>query len=363
MSDKNKTENLERSIARYYDQFSVKRVALATLLVGIGSLLATLLVLYLSGSALFAGLACLAAGFALINVCFLTIVPPARSLETAKELICAALHDPGRIVAYDNQRVQLKDEKGRVHTLKARDMVVWTHQVVPHIIATQAGGDVEVTKKTPRQLTASERKYIEERRKEVLDMEKSIAEERKQVESDRKELEARTADLNEAEEVVIARLNNVEQMEAELEQLRIAAAERAEADTTARDPALVKAKEAELHAKETELAEMRERLAEDRKSFDLQKSQVEALKKPAAGAASDAKAKGHQKVNPERSLEAREAALEARLKKLEEEAKDIEERASFVAESENSLIERLDALTHREATVEQSEIDAGLRKD
>lgn len=364
MSNSDKTAKLERSIERYYERLSVKRIALATLLVGLGSLFAAFLIFYFSGSALFAGLGCLATGFALTNVCFLTIVPPARALEASKAIICGAVHDPSRIVAYDKQKVQLKDEKGRVQTLKARDMVIWSELVVPHLIAGQAGGSAVISERTPRKLTASERKYIEERRKEVLEMEKSIAEERKRIESDRKELEARTTDLNEAEEVVISRLNNVEQAEAELEQLRVIAAERAEADASKQDPAVAKARELELQAKEAELAAMRERLADDRKSLEEQKSQMEQLRQTVSDASSQSSSKAADTGEQSgQSLEAREAALAARLKELEEAAEDIEARAMFVTESENSLIERLDALTHREATIEQSEIDAGLRKD
>lgn len=363
MNNKTKAARLERSIARYYDRYSVKRIALATLLVGLGSLLAALLVLYFTGSALFAGLSCLATGFVLTNIIFLTMVPPSSLLENTKKIICAAIHDPSRIVTYDKQKVQLKDEKGVVHTLKPRDMVIWTDQVVPHLIAGQAERKPDASKKVPRKLTASERKYIEERRKEVLEMEKSIAEERKRIEADRKELEARTADLNEAEEVVISRLNNVEQAEAELVQLKIAAAERAEADAAALDPAVAKAKAAELQAKEAELATMRARLAEDRESLDQQKSQMEALRESTTRAPFPAEAEANAGRGSGQSLEAREAALEKRLQDLESAAREIEERATYVTESENSLIERLDELTHREATIEQSEINSGLRKD
>jgi len=364
MNNKNKTANLEKSIARYYDRYSVKRIVVATLLVSLGSLSAAFLVFLSFDSALFAGLACLVTGFVLTNVCFLSIVPPARSLEATKEMICAAIHDRSRIVAYDKQKVQLKDVKGQVHTLKARDMVIWSEQVVPHLIADQAEGGAVLSKKTPRKLTASERKYIEERRKEMLEMEQSIAQERKRIESDRKELEARTADLNQAEEVVISRLYKVEEAEAELEQLKIAAAERAEADAAALDPAVAKAKEAELKAKEAELAAMRQRLAEDRKSLDQQKSQMEQLRESTMRGPLPAEAQADSGGSgAPGSIEAREAALEARMKELEAAAQEIEERAMYVTESENSLIERLDELTHREATIEQNEIDAGMRKD
>jgi hypothetical protein len=39
------------------------------------------------------------------------------------------------------------------------------------------------------------------------------------------------------------------------------------------------------------------------------------------------------------------------------------QRTDYVTNSENSLIERLDALSQRESSVEQSEVNAGLRKD
>ena len=338
--------------------------ARATLFVVLGCLLAAFLVFLWFDSALLAILACFVTGFVLTNVCFLLIVPPSRELEATKEMICAAVQDPSRIVAYSKQNVQLKDDKGRVHTLKGRDMVIWSGQVVPHLIAGQTEGGTKASKKTPRKLTASERKYIEERRKEVLEMEKSIAEDRKRIEADRKELEARTAHLNEAEEVVISRLYKVEEAEAELEQLKIAASERAEADAAALDPEVAKAREAELQTKEAELAAMRARLAEDRKSLDQQKSEMEQLTESTSREPARAGAKAETEGgDPAQSIEAREAALEARLKELEAAAQDIEERAMYVTESENSLIERLDELSHREATIEQSEIDAGTRED
>jgi hypothetical protein len=363
MNDKSKRVNLERAITRDYSRFLVKRIALAALLVGLGSLLAALLVFLIFGNALFAVLACLVVGFALTNLCFLTIVPPTRSMEARKQLVFAAIHEPKRIAAYDKQTLQLRDESGRLHTMKARDRAVWANHVVPYLIASQAEGDGAVVEKAPRQLTASERKYIEQRRKEVLDLEASIAKERKRIELDRKEIEVRTADLNDAEEVVISRLNTVEQAEAELEQLKIAAAERAEANAVGSDPVAAQAKEAELHAKEAELIKMRERLAVGQKMLEEQKAQMEQLRKTTTRAPFPAGSGTDKEASLEQSLESREAALEDRMKELEAEAREIEERVLFVTESENSLIERLDALTHREANIEQNEINSGLRQD
>ncbi|TVP80711.1 MAG: hypothetical protein EA353_03205 [Puniceicoccaceae bacterium] len=358
-----KTEKIEKLVLRFYDRHSAKRVALATFIVGFLSLGAFFIVFFWLESVLFAALAFLLLGFISINVCFLTIVPPANSLKATRELICAALRDPSRIVSYDKQKVRLKGEKGTVVTLTSRDMTVWNDLVVPYIIANKADVGAQQSERASRVLTASERKYIEQRREEVIELEKTIAEERKSIEMDRKEIEARTADLNQAEEVVITRLNNVEQAEAELEQLRITTSERVDQSAQTYDPAIAKAREAELQAKEAELVKMRECLAEDRKNLELQQSQMKQLKKSvsrppfAVGKASGEGAALGQ------SLEEREAALEARMKRMEALAREIEERANFVTESENSLIERLDALSHREANIEQGEINAGIRQD
>ena len=362
MARNTKLEKLEDAVIRYYDRYSAKRVALATFLVGFVSLLVSLAVYGWLQSGLYAALGCLFVGFIGINVAFLTIVPPAQSLAKGKHLICAALREPPRIKSYSMHKVELADANGKLHQLAPRDLKVWNQLVVPYLIECQASGDLSSGRKSTRHLTASERRYIEERRKEVLDLEKKIQDERKDLEKDRAELEARSADLKEAEEMVIARLSGIEQAEAELEQLRIVAAERADQDASAHDARAAEAKAAELRAKEAELTGLKERLAEDRCRLETQKAEMQRLREnvtrspfPFAGS------KGPQESGL--SLEAREAALEARYRQLEDEARALEARSNYVADSENSLIERLDALSQREASIEQSEIDAGLRKD
>lgn len=356
-----KLEALENSVARFYERYSAKRVALATFLVGFFSLLAALGVYSWLNSGLFAALAGLLFGFIGINTAFLAIVPPAKSLAKSKHLICGALKEPARIKSYSMEKVQLADGEGKLHTLSSREQGLWKSLVVPYLIECQASGNEPDRRQSKRTLTASERRYIEERRKEVLEMEKKIEDERKSLDKDRSELEARSADLKQAEELVIARLSGVEQAEAEIEQLRIVAAERADEDAAAYDAKAAEAKAAELQAKESELAELKERLAKDRQNLESQKAEMQRLKESATR--TPFKAVKNAGSTSGQSLEDREAALEARSKQLEEEAEALEKRSTFVTDSENSLIERLDALSHREANVEQSEVDAGLRKD
>lgn len=359
MSQKNKLDDIEKAIARFYDGYSAKRIALATLIVGVVIIFSALGVYSLTNSSLVSALVALVIGFIAINVAFLTIVPPALSLQKSKDLICGAIKDPSRIKSLDMQKVQLLDGKGETQTLGAREMGLWSRHVVPYLLQCQAEGKSPTRKKSSRTLTASERRYIEERRKEVLDIEKKIKEDRKKLETDHKEIEVRSADLKQAEEIVIARLTGVEQAEAELEQLKVAAAERADQSDAEYDKAAAETKAAELRAKESELAQLKEHLVKDREVFDQQKAEMKRLKESITKAPFP-RGKGSP---AEMSLEEREAALEKRQNELLKDATDLEKRANFVADSENSLIERLDALTEREAHVEQSEINAGLKED
>lgn len=358
MSADNKIEALEASVARFYERHSAKRIALATFLVGFFGLLTALGVYSWIGSGLFAALAGLLVGFVGIHAAFLVIVPPAKSLTKSRHLICGALRDPARIKSYSMNKVQLADAEGELYTLPARDLGVWKSLVVPFLIENQTRSNEPQRRKSTRKLTASERRYIEERRKEVLEIEKKIEEERKSLEKDRSELEARSADLKQAEELVIARLSGIEQTEAEIEQLRIVAAEHAEKDPSAED---TEAKAAELREKEAELTQLKERLAKDRQNLDIQKAEMRRLKESVTR--TPFKNNSGSGSAPTGSLEEREAALAARSQQLEEAAQSLEKRASFVTDSENYLIERLDALSEREASIEQSEVDAGLRKD
>jgi len=354
MSQKNRLEDLEKAITRFYDGYSAKRVALATFVVGVVVLFTSLGVYSWTESALIAAIAAFALGLIAINVAFLTIVPPALALQQSKELIVGAIRDPSRIKTLNMQKVQLIDIKGKAKTLGGREMGVWTRLVVPYLIQCQADGQLPSSrKKSSRTLTASERKYIEQRRKEVLEIEKKIEEDRKKLESDRKEIEIRTSDLKQAEEVVIARLTGVERAEAEIEQLKIAAAERAGQSDEEYD-------KAELRAKEIELVKLKDRLAKDRESLDQQKAEMQRLKESMTKVPFPKSKDGSP---AEISLAEREAALEKRQRELEKEATALEKRANFVTDSENSLIERLDALSEREAHVEQSEINAGLKED
>jgi hypothetical protein len=359
MAEVDKVAVLEQAIHRFYERYSAQRIALATFLVGVLCLVVSLAVYWFWGSGLFAALGGLFFGFLGINVAFLVIVPPASSLNKSRNLICKAIREPSLIKSYDMHKVQLADSKGQVHALAARDLKPWTSLVVPYLIECQAHGKRLSRGKPQRNLTSSERKYIEQRRKEVLAMEKKIEDERKSLDDDRRELETRSIDLKQAEELVIERLTGVEQAEAEIEQLRIVAAERADVDAAAYDAKAAAAKAAELQAKEIELAELKQHLAEDRRNFESQKAEMNKLEKAVTRSPFG---KAHD-VPAAQSVEAREAALEARMKALEDEAQALEARASYLTNSENSLIERLDALSEREAHIEQSEVEAGLRKD
>lgn len=360
MSKQKRIQEIEKAITRYYDHYSSSRILISSVVVGSVVLVSSFAVYSVFGSGLIAAIVFLVVGFIGINAAFILVVPPAKSLVEPRDLLCGAIREPSRIQSHSMDKVELLDAEGEPHVLEARELKLWKTHVIPFMIEQQAHGHTHSAQTSGRKLTASERRYIEQRRKEVAEIEAKLKSERDSLEKDRSELKIRESDLDQAEEVVIQRLSGVERAEAELEQLKIVAAEQANQSNADHDIELAKKKEAELKAKEAELNAMKDQLARDRQVVDKQKADLANLKNTVTRAPFPNMG---EVSGPEQSLAAREAALEARQKELEAEAADLEARASYLTDSENSLIERIDELTHREANIEQSEINAGIRKD
>lgn len=282
---------LEESIARFYERFSARKVALASFLVGVFSIGIAFVIYSLTHMALFAIIAFALVGILAINLCMIFVVPPAKKLAASRELICSAIREPSKIKAFDIKGVKLADKEGKVITLAGTELMIWRTMVVPYFVQRQAaaGGATSEAKTGARKMTASERKYIEDRRREVLEIEKKIDEERAAIEKDRKELESRSEKVSAAEKMASEKLAQAESVN--LEAIEAANAER------------------------------------------------------------------------EAAFKKREAEIEERARAVEKEAKDLEERSEYVSNVEDSLVERLNELTTREASIEQGEVNAGLRKD
>jgi chromosome segregation ATPase len=216
-------------------------------------------------------------------------VPPSSKIRAASELIVAAIREPSRIKAFDINAVKLADKEGNVHTLSGVDLEVWRNMVIPYFVQTQASGRAPVQAREGRRMTASERKYIEQRRREVLEIEQKLESERKLLERKRMEMDSRSQELKDLERTVTAMMAKAEKIDSKV--LDSANEER----------------EAELKKREEELQRLQEQ--------------------------------------------------------IQRESAELEERSQYVTTVEDSLVEKMNELTAREASLEMGEINAGLRSD
>lgn len=272
---------LEEAITRFYERFSMRRVALAAFLVGFFSLGLALLVYVLTSAAFYSVVAFAVSGLVTLNLAIIFIVPPADQLKQARERICAAVRDPSRIRSFSKKAVTLLDRQGQEHALAGADLSVWHDLVVPYLV--REGGAPGGGKHRPAASpNASELRAIEARQREVREMEARIQSEQKILEEQRRAMQARSSQLAEAER---------------------------------------QAKEAEAKASEEASAAEKTRLGEREKEIAALQEQIEA------------------------------------------ERRELEERADYVAGVEDSLVERLNQLSEREASLEQGEINAGVRRE
>jgi len=353
---------LDKLLDRYLERYSAKRVALSAILVGVSSVAAALGVYMLATNTIFAALAFGVTSLILINVCMIAVVPPTERLKESKRFLSRAVKDPSRIRSIEKHKITLLDKKGEPRELNGFEHQLWESVIVPAFMKNgmMAGQSAE---RPQRKMTASERRYVEEQKKLVQEKEKAVAEERariseeqKRIQAEREELETRTAELKEAEDMMIGRLSEVETVQAELEQMREDVDHKVSAMTgaaTEADVAALRRREDALRAKEAELEALTNRLQKDREAVEAQKTDLNQLKGQMLQSAD---------ASPEGTSE-RERELEKRLRDLEETNRKLEERSRYVEDVENSLIERLNSLSEREASVEQSEINAGMRSD
>jgi len=364
MASKSATDELESLLDRHLEMYSAKRVALSACLVGVSSVAAALGVYLFTLNTIFAALAFGVTSLILINVCMIAVVPPTERLKESKLFLARAVKDPSRIKSIEKHKVTLLDKNGEPRVLNSFEQQMWEAVVVPVFMKNGMVGGPS-SGRPQRKMTDSERRYVEEQKKLVQEKEKAVAEERariseeqKRIQAEREELEVRTAELKEAEDMMIGRLSEVETVQAELEQMREDVDHKVAAMTGAAseaDVAALRRREDALRAKEAELEALTTRLQKDREAVEAQKTDLNQLKGQMLNAADSTDGP----VSPSD----RERELEERLRQLEDTNRKLEERSRYVEDVENSLIERLNSLSEREASVEQSEINAGMRPD
>lgn len=368
-------ESLDTNVTRHFDRNVSRSLirALVSALV-IATVLASLFFLF-SGSLLGTICAFGIAAFLSLNVTFLKMVPSKAARKKSHMLIMAAAKDPERI---DDSRpgiYAVQTDDGGVHDLNTIEQQVWRELVVPFLCKMHSRVLADQKRVAGHVLTKSEMRQLREQRETVKEDEarlkedrlklaakrqdmatqqKRLAAEEKSLQRSRQEIEIQASSLQEAEDLMISRLSEIEVAEAQMAQLREDLDRKQQAgQSTEMNSDHLKRKEAEVEA-------LRLSLEEDKHLVEMQKTELNQLKGELIRAGDTEE---HTNLTPEGSLRLREQELEAQLSSLKEANRELEARSQYVQNVEDSLIDRLNAMSEREAFIEQGEVDAGLRAD
>ncbi|MEM8868246.1 MAG: hypothetical protein AAGC73_08260 [Verrucomicrobiota bacterium] len=356
---------LESQISLFYEGFSNKRLALATFLVGLVSIGSGLGAYMLFNHSYISIIFFVIVSIVMINLAMYLIVPPTTKLNASQQLLIDAVKDPDRVKSIERRHVTLIDRGGKSVKLSPMEQQVWDEMVVPFVM--KHGSDLAPKKAASRSRNA-ERALTEQKERELAELEKTIQAENEnlkaqaeKLKAEQTELASRANDLKQAENLVIDRFAEVEEAQAELEQMK----ENFEVQSTVKqhseagiDPEEVRKRDEAFRAKEQELKRLEANLAAERKIAEAQKldyerrhqAVVDEYQLKADAVPADANEEGRVHLLKQRELE-----LEARLKELDLAAEDIEGRYRDVEDAENTLIKRLNELSEREAKIEQDE--------
>jgi hypothetical protein len=348
MSNKKNIAELEVRVDRFYEKHSATRVAVAAMIVGVASICSALGTYLFTLSAFITTAVFAGSSILIINIVMLLIIPPTAQLKASKAFILGALKDPLRIKAVERKKVILADGEGKTRALNAFEQSLWESIILPYFMQTSARAGVKL-KRPLLSMSIPAMSVLEKEKAEMAKREIEIKAARQELERERYELEARTVALKQAEDLVIDRLSSVEVVEAELEQLQEDVERRVALASTEQGAAVeptLQAKEVKLGEKAAELERLKAGLTEDRNIVEGQKTELNRLK---------GELLRDQQMFP---LSKTERELE-----LEQRERDLDDRFNYVSSVENLLIDRLNQLCEREATAEQSEINASQRVD
>ena len=377
MSRQDSIEKLASNIERYFERHASRCLvrALAITLVCAGSIAG--LSHYFVSSQFTTIVAFGVSSFISLNAAFIFFVPSTRRRKEAQQLILMAAADPSAIENVSPGVIALRGLNGDVRELNKVEQQAWKELVVPfhcsmHSTSLSEGritgeraltrSEIRQFKEQRKELAATEARMREDRealeiqRGEIASLQQSLSAEQESLERARNEVQERSDSLQDAENMVITRLSEIEIAEAEMEQMRENISVEQAAASSKADPEYA----ARLKAKEVELEALRRSLDEDKFMVEQQKTELNQLKGELIRSTDSEDAPG---LTADQSLAIREQALAEQLKKLQEATSELEERTQYVNEVEDSLGDRLNAISEREAFVEQGEINAGLRED
>jgi len=350
MSPPNAIADLEKRIENAYDAHSAKRVAMAALLVGVVSIGVSWATYYVSLNVLIVTGAFAVSSFLTVNIAMLMTVPPTKQLADSRALMIGALKDPMRIKSVGEKKVRLEDHRGTVRVLSGFEQVVWEAIVIPYFIKMSSRAETAPPRSAEAKASALEKKMFDKQQAELKANAKELLVERQKLNEERIAVEARGKELKKAQNQLEDRTSRMEASKSDLirlkENLQRRMHETEDVEVSSAERALLDEKADELKAKELELEWVKQQLESDRSQLVAQQTNLQQMQ----GALSSESAPV-------------DGAAQSKTKELEERESELEERLRYVANVENDLIDRLNQLSEREASIEQSEVVAGIRKD
>lgn len=377
MPKQDSINKLATNVERYFERHASQCMLRALLMTVLGAGLIAALSYVILSSQLIAIMVFGVGSFISLNAAFIFFVPSTRRRQEARELILMAAADPSAIEDVRPGVIALRGINGEPRELNRIEQHVWKELVVPFHCTMHSTSFMSGKGKAERGLTRSEIRHFNEQRKEleatearmradrdalekqcleVEALQNGLVAEQAALQQARDEVQARSDSLQDAEDMVISRLSEIEVAEVEMAQMR----ENIAHEKAAASEQLGPDHELRLKAKEAELDALRQSLEQDKSMVEQQKTELNQLKGELISATDSEDAPS---LSADQSLAIREQALAEQMRKLKEATDDLETRTQYVNEVEDSLVDRLNAISEREAFVEQGEVNAGIRED
>ncbi|MGB0258877.1 MAG: hypothetical protein ACPGES_09515 [Coraliomargarita sp.] len=354
MISEEKLESLDTKLAKYFERHASQCLVRALLACLAVSTFTAAITFFASNNKtlaiiVFGGCAVLS-----LNASFIFFVPSSKRRNESRKVMLSAAKDPSLIDDLKPGVIAVRMLSGETRQFKAIEAKIWKELVVPYLCKIHSSTVAEQKAETGRVMTKSEIRQLNEQREALEEAQIRLAQGEESLNAAKKDIELQAKSLQDAEELVISRLSEIEVAEAEMAQMRddLNAAQLGSTSNSEQDE--------RLQRKEAELDALRTSLEEDKKAVETQKTELNQLKGDLI--------RGQQphdgpQVETNQSIAQRERELESQMRQLKEAQQKLEERSQYVDEVENSLIDRLNQMSEREAHVEQSEINAGLRMD
>lgn len=265
-------------------------------------------------------------------------VPVEEKQNSQVAAIFNAMLNPDAVAKATKKQVELSYQSGEI-SLDKVNVRLWHKVVVPYTCFLKAYQSH--SERLRRNLALDDLKRLRLQREDITELRDQLAQAKEALATKQKEMDEQSVMLRQAEDMVIDRLHQIEVAEAEVAQLK-ENAEYVEQDSSATRASF---NETQIQEKEHLIEQLRSDLLEDKRIVEQQKTELNQLK-------------------GELLAQAKSADLSIPSEfEMSNDSNGSDDGDAYIKQIEEELIARLDALSEREAAVEQREINAGMRED